>query len=248
MKRNCHNFQKNISALIDKQLNNRERLETLAHLKSCKHCAELYERMNGLQKKLHTDMVRLEVPWHDVQPILNRIKRSQQKRPGLLERLINSLFIKKWTLALEFSLLFCIAVYAGIKLYPVLFSDDTPALTENIQPAAVPRVLQSNIDDFLETSTTVLLQIKNGSPEAPLEQEKKVAADLFLKSKLVSRTFSSEEYPRFNELVNELEPVFLDIAHLNKPSLQLIQKTIDEQNLLLKLQFAKSMNPEINFK
>lgn len=251
MKSFCEKFQENLSALLDKQLSRKETAETLIHVKKCARCQELYECMCTLQLKIQTELVSPVLPDDIAGNLLSRIQNRKKKKVDLLTILqekIESIFSKRWIFAAEFAFVFCLAIFAGIKLYPYLYrTEPQPSLQPKVYTAS-QHTLESSVSDFIEKSSTVLLQIKNADSGTCYEQEQKMAAELVAKSKLVSQTLGHENVPYLNNLLSDLEPVFIDIAHLDQPSLGVVQKAIDKKELILKLAFAKSLNNKVLLK
>jgi hypothetical protein len=248
MKSFCEKYQENLSALLDKQLSRKETAETLIHVKKCARCQDLYERMCTLQLKIQTELVSPVIPDDIARRLFLQVLSRRKKKADLLtilQQKIESLFSKRWIFAAEFAFVFCLAIFAGIKLYPYLYrTEQQPSLSPKIYTAS-QHTVESSMSDFIEKSSTVLLQIKNADSGTCYEQEQKMAAELVVKSKLVSQTIDHKNIPYFNDLLNDLEPVFIDIAHLDQPSLGVVQKAIDNKELILKLAFVKSLNNKV---
>ena len=80
---NCEQIRQLISALVDQELNERERVTLDEHLAECSECAQYSEQIREL-KRLTTEWEASQMPPEIERSILERAK---QKPPGWLGRL-----------------------------------------------------------------------------------------------------------------------------------------------------------------
>ncbi|MBN1996442.1 zf-HC2 domain-containing protein [candidate division KSB1 bacterium] len=225
----CKKIKINISAMLDKELDEQEKQLTLSHIKICSYCRDFYEKSLHLQEVIAEKLYTPRVP-NSVRTGLYR-RLENQKRSFNLDDLWLWMTGNKWALRMELALVFGVAVLIGLNIRLPNFSG--PA--DISQPP-----FSQNVDKYLEKSTKMLLELKNSEMDpSKLDYEKQLAKQLLVESKLVTQNLENNR-TQIHRLVNELEPVLWDVANLNDPhALQIIQQTIDDRDYLLKLDFAR---------
>ena len=109
--------------------------------------------------------------------------------------------------------LMVLAFLAG-RAWPIRPSQP-PAAMAGADPKAGERVLLLAVGDYLERSQMVLIEIRNASPRHALDisAEQERAADLISESRLYRQTAAHTGDAAVSALLDELEPVLLEIAH-----------------------------------
>ena len=90
-----------------------------------------------------------------------------------------------------------------------------PATMASADPQAGERVLLLAVGDYLERSQMVLIEISNANPKQALDisAEQERAADLISESRLYRQTAAHTGDATVAALLDELDPVLLEIAH-----------------------------------
>ncbi len=260
----CKIYQENISSMLDNELSEVEKQATLAHAKSCPWCNAALERFEFSQKLLEKHLARQAAPAYIESTLFERIAAS--KREKSLGWSADSVWLliqqflappRTWMRIAEVAVVFVLAVFAGIQLQRKMVDKHVvqeTEITSTNSPAkgsvAPVNYVRPGLSDYLEKSTLVLMQIQNGRYDkeglAVFSEEKKLAKELLVESKMVSREISKKKHKYLAKLMNEMEPVFIEVANLDTQgdgrSLEIVRKAIKENDYLLKLQLAKAMD------
>ncbi len=261
----CNIYQENISSMLDNELSEAEKQVTLAHAENCSRCKAVLERFELSQRLLEKHVVRQAAPTHVESILFERIAFS--KREKVASREVGSIWLliqqflappRTWMRIAEVAVVFLLAVFAGIQLQRKIVDKHVVQETEVASTSAPAKGsvtpanhVQRALPGYLEKSAIVLMQIQNGRYEgetglAELSEEKKLAKELLVESKMVSQEISGRKHKYLAELVTEMEPVFIEVANLDPQrdnrSLDIVRRAIKENDYLLKLQLAKSMD------
>jgi hypothetical protein len=251
--------------MIDKELGQAEINETLAHTQTCDSCKAVLDQYEFSQQLIKTRLGRLDAPAYLESLLWKRIgeKKKHQISPINVEqvgRFLRELLVPQhsWVRVVEVTAFFLLAVFAGIQIRQTW--DERSQNQERTTSLSAPKAeknftkanyVQPTLPCYLEKSTIMLLQIQNGRHDsslgsASLSEEKKLAKELLVESKIISRELANSKYRYLSGLVDELEPVFTEVAYFDpkqdKRSLEILRKAIRENDYLLKLQLAKSLN------
>jgi hypothetical protein len=113
-----------------------------------------------------------------------------------------------------------------------------------VQPVDTDRLLQLAARQHLDRSTRLLVELSNQSTENPSLGSAPEEAENLLASTRLYRASSPGENDDAMRLLEELEPILLELAHspeqLTAEQLTAIQKRIEEKELLLKLRLVAS--------
>lgn len=253
---NCKATQIKISALMDGQLAERDAQRVHEHIRSCQQCKAVYQSFVQLQETIHTRIENKPAPAYIADRLQQRIMADIRvhTRPSAIEMLIawlrERLTGRVRTQLMQVAGAFALAAVAGViffrlALYDKISDSTTPMDLPTLQVALTEKELPKKVNDFLDKSSVVLLQIKNAQARNPelYSEEQQLARQLLTQSRLVSQEIRDTEFGYLQQLVNDLEPVFIDIAnlkHQDNQSMGIIQEAIRKNDYLLKIEFART--------
>ncbi len=157
----------------------------------------------------------------------------RQRREGWGEGLFRA---PRWALAGGAAALLAIGFAAG-RLWPPAPPSGPPTLSAE----ARQRILSGTVAAHLEGSERLLLEVVNQSASRgiDLEAEREWAGALLATNRLYRRAARDAGQLRVASLLDELEPIFLELAHgegaLAPAVLEGVQRRIEEQDTLFKL-------------
>jgi len=108
------------------------------------------------------------------------------------------------------------------------------------------RILLVAVGDHLERSQTVLLELVNAQPGQPLDvaSERRRAGDLVAENRLYRQTAARTGDTRVASLLDDLEPVLLEIAHgpdrLTPEEVENLRQRIEGDGILFKVRVVGS--------
>ena len=108
------------------------------------------------------------------------------------------------------------------------------------------RILLVAVGDHLERSQTVLLELVNAQPGQPLDvaSERERAGDLVAENRLYRQTAARTGDTRVASVLDDLEPVLLEIAHgpgrLTPEELENLRQRIEGDGILFKVRVVGS--------
>ncbi len=108
------------------------------------------------------------------------------------------------------------------------------------------RILLVAVGDHLERSQMILVELVNARPGQPLDvtSERERAEDLVAENRLYRQTAAHSGDTRVASVLDELEPVLLDIAHgpdrLTPEELEKLRQRIEGDGILFKVRVAGS--------
>jgi hypothetical protein len=208
------------------------------HLGCCADCRQAYA---ALQRDLNlVDAAPVPVldanygrqVWKRLQPSLPRSRRWWQLA-----------FPRPWAAAAATAGLVLLAFFVGrYSMYdPNGKAGDVAARVQVRE-----RVLVVAVSDHLERSQIVLAELVNARPsgEVDISTEQKIASDLVEENRLYRQTAASTGDRTVASLLEELEPVLLEIARgpsqLTAAELDRIQRRVESEGMLFKIRVAGS--------
>ena len=208
------------------------------HLDNCEACRAEYA---GLQRVLNV-VDAAPVPeraadygaqvWHRLHPQLGA--RRRWTWPLLWP-------VRHWAASAAIAVLMVAAFLAG-RYYPSARSGAQLASAGQVRE----RILLVAVGDHLERSQTVLLEVVNAHPGEPLDvaSERERAGDLVAENRLFRQTAARTGDTRVASVLDELEPVLLEIAHgpdtLTPEEVESLRKRIEGDGILFKVRVAGS--------
>jgi hypothetical protein len=224
--------------------------ERREHLEACAECrAEL-----GRLAQMLDQVTPVEVPEPAADYESRVWDRLSWRLPSERKRRVSS----RWTKALAAAAMFALAFVAGLLFNR---SNHTPApqVAENrpstkVEPTAVAstqqqrdRILLVVVGDHFDQSERVLVELtnlaSNGDP-VDITAERNRAEDLLASNRLYRRTATDRGEDQVATLLDELEPVLMQIAHgptqMTPDELQRIQKRVETKGLVFKLRVLRA--------
>ncbi len=206
-----------------------------AHLDQCPACRE---ELAALQRALNV-LDSAPVPeraadygarvWRRLQPALGRNRRFALLWP-----------VRHWAAAAAVAALMLAAFLAG------RYSPRTPPLRAANTGQVRERILLVAVGDHLERSQMVLVELLNAPPGRSLDiaSERARATDLVAENRLYRLTAARAGDTRVATLLDELEPVLIQIAHapdrLSPEDLGQLRRSIQSGGILFKVRIAGS--------
>jgi hypothetical protein len=212
-----------------------------AHLDACEACRAEYA---GLQRVLNV-VDSAPVPergadygaqvWNRLQPTL------RWDRPGGLSWWPVRLWpAPRWAAAALVATLLVAAFLAG-RYYP-----KAPGAQTANAGQVRERILLVAVGDHLERSQTVLLELVNAQPGQSLDvaSERERAGDLVAENRLYRQTAARTGDTRVASVLDDLEPVLLEIAHgpdrLTPEAVENLRQRIEGDGILFKVRVVGS--------
>jgi len=208
------------------------------HLDACETCRAQYA---GLQRVLNVVDSAL-VPerganygsavWNRLQPSLGWKRQS---------RMLWLWPVKHWAAAGLVAALVVGAFFAG-RYYPKVQTGAQMAKAGQVRE----RILLVAVGDHLERSQAILLEVVNAQPGQPLDvsSERARAGQLVADNRLYRQTAARSGDTRVSSVLDELEPVLLEIAHspdrLTADEAESLRQRIEGDGILFKVRVAGS--------
>lgn len=199
------------------------------HLRRCPACASSFE---GIQRVLA--LVR-EAPVPDRGPgysdqVWNRLRWKMGARR------------RAWRSWIAAAAILAVGFFGGL-LWRAKRTEPATA-PQVIAVQSRERVLLFVVNDHLETSGRVLLEIANADPDTTLEREPKKADDLVAANRLYRQTAARHGDEKIAALLADLEPVLIELSHagatLEGQQLRDLQRRIESRNLLFKVRVVSA--------
>jgi hypothetical protein len=115
----------------------------------------------------------------------------------------------------------------------------TVAAAQPFSAAARERLLASSVSGHLESSSLLLTDLSHAAPDQGLGEERDWAASLLAENRLYRRAAERAGQRRIVELLDELEPLLVELANTPAGSaggeVTSLQQRIDERDLLFKV-------------
>jgi len=184
--------------------------------------------------------------WRRVAPLLS------PRRPGWSERLRSLLTLapsdgrRLVPLAAAAALLLVVGFVAG-RVWPPDAPgdgrDEAPQLARTLSPGGRDQILLASVAGHLESSERLLVEISNAEPErrggeVELAAERRWAKELLGANRLYRQSAEQGGRPRLAALLDELEPLLLELAHapaeLPAAELDTLRARIEARALLFK--------------
>jgi hypothetical protein len=215
------------------------------HLDACEACRAEYA---SLQRVLNV-VDSAPVPERDAnygEQVWNRLQPSiGWDKPGGISWLRLSWLkltpARHWAAAALFATLIVAAFLAG-RYYPKAQPNAQTATAGQVRE----RILLVAVGDHLERSQTVLLELVNAQPGQTLDvaSERERAGDLVAENRLYRQTAAGTGDTRVASVLDDLEPVLLEIAHgpdrLTPEEVESLRERIEGDGILFKVRVVGS--------
>ena len=208
-----------------------------AHLDACETCRAEYA---NLQRVLNV-VDALPVPERDANYGAQVWNRLWDRPPGLSWWKLPWFPARHWAAAALMATLIVAAFLAG-RYYP---RTQTGAQTANAGQVR-ERILLVAVGDHLERSQTILLELVNAQPGQSLDvaSERERAGDLVADNRLYRQTAARTGDTRVASVLDDLEPVLLEIAHgpdrLTAEEVENLRQRIEGDGILFKVRVVGS--------
>jgi len=213
------------------------------HLDACETCRAGYACLQRVLNVVDSAPVP-ERPAHYEAQVWRRLRPSVGRQGGAWARLSWPLLwpARHWAMAAAVAALVAGAFWTG------RYYSNAP---RSPQLASAPgqvreRILLVAVGDHLERSQMVLLELVNARPGEPLDvaSERERAGDLVAENRLYRQTAARTGDARVASVLDDLEPVLLEIAHgpgrLNPEEVEKLRRRIEGDGILFKVRVAGS--------
>jgi hypothetical protein len=211
-------------------------LECEFHLDECSECREVYA---SLQRVLNVvDGLPLPDPGEDY-----GARVWQRIEPQIPHH-------RRWWFAAGWRWAAAAAVCASLLVAAFLAGRVYPRPTAANQVAADTQarehVLRVAVGDYLERSQMVLVELTNANPSGPLDisAEQERAGDLVTETRLYRQTADRMGDTRIATVLDELEPVLVDISHapsdIAPEQLATLRQRVQDDDILFKIRVVGS--------
>jgi anti-sigma factor RsiW len=221
-----------------------EALATEQHLEECGACRELYASLVRVLNVVDS----LPVPERSEDYGAQVWKRIERRLP------VRSRFA--WLMPTPIRWATAGVVFAGLMVAAFFAGRTYPGARGPGQPQAAPavtadaqtreRILLVAVGDYLERSQMVLVELANSSAKGPLDisSEQERAGDLVTESRLYRQTAAHTGDTRISSVLDELEPVLVDIARgpsrMSPRELQNLRQRLEAEGILFKIRVLGS--------
>jgi hypothetical protein len=213
------------------------------HLDGCEACRAEYANLQRVLNVVDSAPVP-ERPVNYEAQVWRRLSPTLGRRSGLWARLSWPLLwpARHWAMAAAVAALVVGAFWAG------RYYSKAP---QNAQLATAPgqvreRILLVAVGDNLERSQMVLLELVNAQPGESLDvtSERERAGDLVAENRLYRQTAARTGDTRVASVLDDLEPVLLEIAHgpahLSPEEVEKLRQRIEGDGILFKVRVVGS--------
>jgi hypothetical protein len=154
---------------------------------------------------------------------------------------------KRWVAPMLAAAMLAMAVIGGLLLRPKQQQPlIRPPATFSPQAGRRDSFLRAVVDDHLDDSERVLLEVANADPTRPLDttSESKRAAELVTSNRIYRQTALQRGDLRTAALLSDLEPLLVEISHsgnsLRADDVASLQRRIDSKGLLFQMRVIRS--------
>ncbi|OGC00541.1 hypothetical protein A2V82_11325 [candidate division KSB1 bacterium RBG_16_48_16] len=265
----CEAIRENISAYFDGQLDRQHVDAMLHHVGACNSCQRIFDGFKSLQEFISAEIHPLQAPACVDDLLASRIANEKQQavQPKRWLSVFDKIFdvlipSSKWAVAGQLATVFIVSLSLGLFIArhinkpqnPVAIHEKgeskTASPTVSLPPETESR-LEQDVNDFLENTTLVMLNLKNtdysGDPRM-LEEEQKLARKLLSESRLVSEKVTGSRSTYMKNLVDEMEPVLLEFANLDaqrdSQTVDVLRQQVQKNDYLQKVNLIRLMSQE----
>jgi hypothetical protein len=222
------------------------------HLHACEKCRTSYEALQGVLAMVEALPVAEPGPHFEAR-VWNKIAPKLAK-PGFDWSALTAWMSPKRLIPVgAFAALLVVAFMAGRISRSTHDTPATPQVADNTNtPGQVrERILLVAVGDHLDRAQSVLLEISNaGGPgsgrdsEVDISDSQERAQDMLVSNRLYRQTAERSGDNAVTSVLDELEPVLLQIAHspskVSSAELEELQRGIESRGLLLKVRVLDS--------
>jgi hypothetical protein len=224
------------------------------HLHDCENCRASYESLKSVLAMVEALPVAEPGPHFEAR-MWNKIAPKLQ-RPGFDWSALTAWMSPKRLIAFgTVAALIVVAFFAGrISLPQKNVTPAAPQVADNANanaPGQVrERILLVAVGDHLDRAQSVLLEISNAEPgskqnsEVDISAQQERAQEMLVSNRLYRQTAEHSGDNAVASVLDELEPVLLEIAHspskVSSSELEELQRGIESRGLMLKIRVLDS--------
>jgi len=227
------------------------------HLHECAQCRTSYEALQGVLAMVEAMPVAEPGPHFEAR-VWNKIA-PKLERPGFDWSVLTAWMSPKRLIPIgAVAALVVVAFLAGrISRTPQVNTTNTPQVAETANtntPGQVrERILLVAVGDHLDRAQSVLLEISNAEAdgagrnhdkEVDISQQQERAQEMLISNRLYRQTAEHSGDNAVASVLDELEPVLLEIAHspskVSSSELEELQRGIESRGLMLKIRVLDS--------
>ncbi len=224
------------------------------HLHDCENCRASYESLKSVLAMVEALPVAEPGPHFEAR-VWNKIAPKLQ-RPGFDWNALTAWTSPKRLIAFgTVAALIVVAFFAGrISLKKNNVTPAAPQVADNSStnaPGQVrERILLVAVGDHLDRAQSVLLEISNAEPgskqnsEVDISAQQERAQEMLVSNRLYRQTAEHSGDNAVASVLDELEPVLLEIAHspskVSSSELEELQRGIESRGLMLKIRVLDS--------
>lgn len=223
-----------------------EKQDFHAHLKSCAHCSEEYNRLNALMSVLD----KRERPQMSEDFWDNYYSRLEEKLDAVLEPKkapvkIRSAWWKEWGGGFNirwtlYPAAAAIIIVVGVAIGQFLALPEGKDFVRQLNPAVAAHF--ENVQPLLVDYANYTPEEETNAPEETVLVEKSTVEKLLLENQLLKRVVAKEENITANRLMDELELILLELKNSggnNDETFRAVQKLIKDNDILFKIKVLK---------
>jgi hypothetical protein len=226
------------------------------HLHKCKNCRASYESLKSVLAMVEALPVAEPGPHFEAR-VWNKIAPRLQ-RPGFDWSKLTAWMSPKHLIAYgSVAALLVAAFFAGrssltpkVDLTKALQVADNTSANANTPGQVRERILLVAVGDHLDRAQSVLLEISNAEPggtqnsEVDISAQQERAQEMLVSNRLYRQTAEHSGDNAVASVLDELEPVLLEIAHspskVSSSELEELQRGIESRGLMLKIRVLDS--------
>jgi hypothetical protein len=224
------------------------------HLHECENCRASYESLLSVLAMVEALPVAEPDPHFEAR-VWNKIAPKLQ-RPGFDWGALTAWMSPKRLIIFgTVAALIVVAFFAGrISLTQKIVTPAAPQIADNTNanaPGQVrERILLVAVGDHLDRAQSVLLEISNAEPgskqnsEVDISAQQERAQEMLVSNRLYRQTAEHSGDNAVASVLDELEPVLLEIAHspskVSSSELEELQRGIESRGLMLKIRVLDS--------
>jgi hypothetical protein len=227
------------------------------HLHECAQCRTSYEALQGVLAMVEALPVAEPGPQFEAR-VWNKIA-PKLERPGFDWSVLTAWMSPKRLIPIgAVAALLVVAFMAGrISRTPQVITNNAPQVAENVSantPGQVrERILLVAVGDHLDRAQSVLLEISNAETSGAgskrdqvvdISEQQERAQEMLISNQLYRQTAVHSGNNDVASVLDELEPVLLEIAHspskVSSSELEELQRGIEARGLMLKIRVLDS--------
>ena len=234
----CKKFKEKIILNLYGELSEEEKSGLERHLQECAECSRDLEYTKKVfqaveySKKATTPEANWERAW---QGISSTVEEKPKRQLSLLR-------FPKWAYAAAaLVFVFALGIIIGSLWLPTLQKGPLPQKTHLVS-------MDQSLQEHFESLKPVLVEYANYSPseerEGTITIDKEILEGLLLQNYLLKRALVDQKNPALQELLEDVDLILREVTNLrngDKPTLSLIKDTINQRDILFKMEIFQKI-------